>query len=89
MQSFNESTWKQKPIIPNQHGFRVFRRGRSVLTNLIDTYNHVTLRLELNNSVDVIYLDFEKAFDKEDRLLLINKLVQMQISKLLENFYVL
>ena len=46
-------------LSPNQHGFR---RGKSVLTNLVDSYNYVTYQLELKNSVDVIYLDFEKGF---------------------------
>ena len=43
-----------------QHGFR---RGRSCLTNLLTFLDRVTEELDKGGSVDVIYLDFAKAFD--------------------------
>ena len=49
-------------IIKNsQHGFR---EGRSSLSNLLDFYYDIYESLDKSNSVDIIYLDFAKAFDK-------------------------
>ena len=45
----------------SQHGFR---SGRSCLTNLLDFFEKVTEVLDEGNPVDVVYLDFAKAFDK-------------------------
>ncbi|XP_077295660.1 uncharacterized protein LOC143917906 [Arctopsyche grandis] len=46
--------------------------GRSVLSNLLTVHNDWSLLLNNNIPVDVVYLDFEKAFDRVpiDRLLL-------------------
>ena len=46
---------------PNQHGFS---KGRSTVTNLICALNIWSEALSHNIPVDIIYLDFEKAFDK-------------------------
>ncbi|RMC04880.1 hypothetical protein DUI87_18055 [Hirundo rustica rustica] len=45
---------------PNQHGFR---RGRLCLTNLISFYDQVTHLVDAGRAVDVVCLDFSKAFD--------------------------
>ena len=45
----------------SQHGFR---SGRSVDTNLIQTYELVTTLLDEGFPVDMILLDLSKAFDK-------------------------
>ena len=45
----------------SQHGFR---KGRSCLTNLLTFLDKVTGCLDTGESVDVIFLDFAKAFDK-------------------------
>ena len=44
-----------------QHGFT---KGRSCLTNLLEFMEGVTSELDRKNSVDLVYLDFAKAFDK-------------------------
>ena len=46
---------------PGQHGFRL---GRSCLSQLVAHYDHITRLLESGQNVDVIYIDFPKAFDK-------------------------
>ena len=37
--------------------------GRSCLTNLILFYDKVTVLVDEDKTVDVVYLDFSKAFD--------------------------
>jgi ribonucleases P/MRP protein subunit RPP40 len=48
-------------IRDSQHGFT---RGRSCLTNLLEFLEKITLELDEGKPVDLIYLDFAKAFDK-------------------------
>ena len=62
---------------PTQHGFRL---GRSYLSQLIDHYDHITQLLEKGENVDVIYLDFAKAFDKVNFQVILRKIKQLGIS---------
>ena len=55
----------------SQHGFR---RHRSTTTNLIEFYNYIVDIFDNHKSVDVIYLDFKKAFDTVPHKRLIKKL---------------
>ncbi|CAL4152237.1 unnamed protein product, partial [Meganyctiphanes norvegica] len=48
---------------PGQHGFR---QGRSCLSQLIAHFDNISRLLEDGKNVDVVYLDFAKAFDKVD-----------------------
>ena len=58
-------------INDSQHGFR---RKRSCMTNLLEFYDTVTSNYDKRNNVDVIYLDFEKAFDTVPHERLLTKL---------------
>ena len=60
-----------------QHGFRL---GRSFLSQLIAHYDRITQMLEEGQNVDVVYLDFAKAFDKVDFLVVMRKLQHLGIS---------
>ena len=61
----------------NQHGFR---SQRSCLSQLLAHYELILDTLESNNSADVIYLDFAKAFDKVDHGILLHKLKALNIT---------
>jgi len=58
-------------ITNHQHGFV---RGRSCLTNLLHVIEDWTSNLDKEYGVDVIYLDYKKAFDTVPHKRLVNKL---------------
>ena len=60
----------------NQHAFRA---GRSCLTQLLHHMDEILKSLEGKKNVDVVYLDFAKAFDKVDHKILMKKIKQFNI----------
>ena len=62
---------KHKLINPSQHGFL---KARSCLTNLLCFFEEITKWVDEGSPVDVIYFDFQKAFDKVPHQRLILKL---------------
>ena len=71
----------------SQHGFL---GGRSCLSQLLTHFDCITSELEKGNGVDVIYLDFAKAFDKVDHGITLRKLkllgIQGQLGRWLLSF---
>ena len=55
----------------SQHGFLA---GKSCTTQLLEFLEDVTYALDQGTDVDVIYLDFHKAFDKMPHKRLLKKL---------------
>ena len=71
----------------SQHGFT---KGRSCLTNLLEFFEEVFEKIDEGKPVDVIYLDFAKAFDKVPHKRLIKKLqacgISGQVLKWIQNW---
>ena len=61
----------------HQHGFR---KGRSCLSQLLEHFQNILLGMELGVEVDVVYLDFFKAFDQVDHKTVLEKLSAIGIS---------
>ena len=63
-------------IYPLQHGFV---KGRSTITQLLDTVHRITSAIDQGVQTDVAFLDFSKAFDSVSHPHLISKLDQIRI----------
>ena len=76
-------------INKNQHGFVKYK---ACVTNLLETIDYLTsvMTSKAKSSVDMIYLDFEKAFDKVPHMRLLHKLkgygIEGNVLKWIESF---
>ena len=59
-----------------QHGFRI---GRSCISQLLQQYDRILTIVEEGKNVDVVYIDFAKAFDKVDFKVLLEKVASLGI----------
>ena len=67
-----------EPLLhPQQHGFR---SRRSCITQLLDVVHNIGKALDRGKEMDIIYLDFSKAFDSVPHDKLIEKLQQFGIT---------
>ena len=62
---------EEELIRPSQHGFMP---GRSCTTNLVTYMDKVTKEVDEGRAVDIIYLDFAKAFNKVPKARLMTKM---------------
>ncbi|KAK4806176.1 hypothetical protein QYF61_001099 [Mycteria americana] len=53
-----------------------FTKGKSCLTNMITFYDEMTGLVDEGRAVDIVYLDFRKAFDTVSPKILIEKLMK-------------
>jgi len=64
-------SFSNKIVTHCQHGFVT---KKSCFTNLLETYENRTLALDSGRGIDVIYLDYRKAFDSVPHCRLARKL---------------
>ena len=64
-----------------------FRSGHSCLSALFIVFGDIMHMLEAGGSVDMVYLDFSKAFDKVDHGILFHKLKALGITGHLDMFF--
>ena len=74
-------------ICPHQHGFLP---GKSTTSQLLECFEEWSEELEKGNTVDIIYLDFKKAFDAVPHQRLLRKLhaygIRGQVLNWIESF---
>ena len=64
--------------------------GKSCLSNLIEFFEGVTKKVDEGSAVDVVYMDFSKAFDKVPHGRLLHKVkshgIQGEVAKWIQNW---
>lgn len=83
LEQINEHIRLNEILSPDQHGFR---RDRSTETQMLEALDDWTLALDAHKSVDVMYLDFAKAFDRVSHVKLVEKLRILKFNRVIVNW---
>ena len=68
----------RKSLLNNtQHGFR---NGQSCMSALLNVFDNLMIMIDSSTTVDMIYLDFSKAFDKVDHGIVLHKFRDLGIT---------
>lgn len=67
---------KDNKIVSGELGFT---KGKSCLASLINFYQEMIGQVDVGKAVDIVYLDFSKAFDSVFHKILIKKLVDVWV----------
>ena len=73
---------KGKKIISSQHGPT---KGKLCPTNLVDFCDVITIWIDEGRTVDVVHLDFSKAFDTVSNNILVMKISKCRLDEIDEN----
>lgn len=65
-------------LSPHQYGFR---SGKSTTLQLLEVLYNITKCLDEGDTVDVIYLDFQKAFDTVPHVRLLRKMASLGLER--------
>jgi len=71
LEAIKKQVEEKKVIRSSQHGFT---KGKSCLTSLTAVYDDVTGWVDEGRAMDVVYLDFSKAFNTASHNILLGKL---------------
>lgn len=69
---------ENKIVSSSQYGFT---KGKSRLTNLISFFDEMTSLVDEGGAIDIIFLDFSKAFDTATQKILLEKLLKYGLSE--------
>jgi len=59
--------------------WHTFNKRKSCLTSLITFYSEICVLVNERKAVDIVYLDFRKAFDKIPHKVIIEKLLKCEL----------
>lgn len=78
LRTISRNMKENKIVSSSQYGFT---KGKSRLTNLISFFDEMTSLVDEGGAIDIIFLDFSKAFDTATQKILLEKLLKYGLSE--------